>query len=154
MERLGSMMASPRGGRAGAISRIIGEVRQIFSDLAKRAALRAEITELDRGGGLDAILADIGVTRTELAQMVAGYPVAGRLLPGMARRLGLDIETLDPRSRYALERGCAACRSRRRCRNWLDDPAGDSAAYGRFCANSELFDTLRKRAAAKQTHAA
>jgi len=153
MEHIGSAMDPRRRGCAGAIARVIGEIRQIFSDITKRAALRAELTELDRRGGLDTVLADIGVTRAELAQLIAGHPAAGRLLSGMARRLGLDTEALDPRSRYALERGCAACRSRRDCRHWLDDPAADGAAYRRFCANAELFDTLRKRAAGKQTRA-
>lgn len=154
MGQLDHAMDSPHRGCAGAIGRVIGEIRQIFSDITKRAALRAEIADLDRRGGLDTVLADIGVTRAELAQMIAGYPVAGRLLPAMARRLGLDIATLDPRSRSALERGCASCRSRRRCRHWLDDPAADSAGYRNFCANMELFERLRANAAGKQTRAA
>lgn len=146
MQNLQDAMGGRKAGRGGAVARIVAEIRQICSDLTRRAALRAEFADLDRRGGLDAVLADIGVTRAELARIIAGYPVAGRLLPAMARRLGIDIDALDAPARDALARGCASCAARRDCRRWLDNPSADGAAYRAFCANAQLFDRIRKAA--------
>ncbi len=146
MENLQYEIGQRKSGQGGTLARVVAEIRQIFSDLTRRAALRAEFADLDRRGGLDVVLDDIGVTRAELAKIIAGYPVAGRLLPAMARRLGIDIGALDPHSRHELERGCATCQARRSCRSWLDKPNADRSAYRVFCANAQLFDTICKAA--------
>ncbi len=145
MQSLQYEMGRRKDGCGGVIARMMAEIRQIFSDITKRAALRAEFMDLDRRGGLDAVLDDIGVTRAELAKIIGGYPVSGRLLPAMARRLGVDIDALDSRSRYDLGRSCAMCQSRRSCRRWLDNDEADGSAYRRFCANAELLDAVRGR---------
>ena len=142
MQNLGYETGQWTGGSPGVVARLIGEVRQILSDITKRAALRAEFTELDRRGGLDVVLDDIGLTRPELAKIIGGYPVSGRMLPAMAQRLGIDVEALDPRSRYQLGRECALCQSRRTCHRWLGNAAAESDGYRKFCPNTVLFDTI------------
>ncbi len=133
-------------GLNGVIARQFAGVRQFFSDFVKRSALRAELAELDRRGGLDAVLEDIGITRPEMEKIVGGHPISGRLLSAMAKRLGVDIEKLNPRTRYELGRSCALCSTRRRCRHWLDEASVTSTEYEEFCPNAALLDAVRNRA--------
>jgi len=142
MEYLGYETGQPSAASRGVVARLIGELRQIFSDIADRASLREEFADLDRRGSLDAVLDDIGLTRAELAKIIAGYPVSGRMLPVMAEHLGVDVEALDPHSRYQLGRSCALCQSRRTCRHWLENAAPGDEGYRKFCANAELFDAI------------
>jgi Family of unknown function (DUF6455) len=142
MENLGYETGQPSAAARGVVARLFGELRQIFSDISQRASLRDEFADLDRRGGLDTVLDDIGLTRAELAKIIAGYPVSGRMLPVMAQRLGVDIEALDPRTRYQLARGCALCQSRRTCRRWLAAKPADSTTYREFCPNAEMLDAV------------
>jgi Family of unknown function (DUF6455) len=142
MENLGYETGQPSAAPSGVVARLFGEIRQIFSDISERASLREEFADLDRRGSLDAVLDDIGLTRAELAKIIAGYPVSGRMLPVMAQRLGIDIEALDPRARYQLGRSCALCQSRRSCRRWLEHAGPGDEGYRKFCVNAALFDAV------------
>ena len=126
---------------ADALSRSYARIRDIVADFLARGALADDLADLERRGLLDALLGDLGLTHGELTRLVRGYPEAGRLLPAMARRLGIDIEALDPRTRYALQQNCALCTAHRRCRGFLatggDDEDMDRRA---FCPNAALFD--------------
>lgn len=137
----------PDASEDGAVKRFLARIGQFFVDMSERSALRAEFMDLDHRGSLDSVLLDIGLTRPELAQMIAGYPVSGRLLPRMAARLGIDIETIDPKSRYQIGRSCALCASRRTCHHWLDDAESNPADYHRFCPNAEVFDAILRKPA-------
>jgi len=137
---------SQQAGLNGVMARQLAGVRQFFSDYMKRSALRAELADLDRRGGLDAVLEDIGITRPEMEKIVGGHPVSGRLLASMAKRLGVDLEKLNPRTRYELGRSCSLCSSHRHCRHWLDEAGATSTDYEEFCPNAALLDAVRNRA--------
>lgn len=124
-----------------AIARELGGVRQRFSDFVARCVLREPTAELDRCGGLDDALNDIGISRPYPERIIRFYPEAGWLLPAVTKRLGLDINRLDPSARNELGRTCATCRSHRRCRRWLATTNIASMEYRTFCPNVELFDS-------------
>jgi len=130
----------------GFLTRQWGRVRQLFSDMEARSALRAQMADLDRRGGLDNVLTDLGISRPALESIIRGYPESGRLLPAMAKRLGLDITKLDPRWRYNIQRNCAECQSQGRCRHWLATASAESTEYRAFCPNAELFDPVLESA--------
>lgn len=132
----------PYGEGDGLLKRLMARIGQYISDVSQRSALRAEFMELDHRGGLDSVLLDIGLTRPELFQMIGAYPVSGRLLPRMASRLGIDLDKVDPKSRYQIGRSCSLCQSRRTCHRWLDRPGTDLADYHCFCPNAEVFDAI------------
>lgn len=129
----------------GFLARQLRRLRQYFSDMQARSALREQMAELDRRGGLDDVLNDIGVSRPAMARIIRGHPEAGRLLPAMAKRLGVDLEKLDPRWRYSIQRACGECPSHRRCRRWLATSLSDSTEYRDFCPNAELFEPALAR---------
>lgn len=126
----------------GALTRPMARLRQFISNSMSRAALRDEFIDLDRRGSLDAVLDDIGLTRPELDRIVRGYPKAGRLLPMMAKRLGIDINKLDPRSRYQLGQSCAMCVSHSRCQRWLSKAPAESTENKEFCPNADVFEAI------------
>lgn len=127
-----------------AVARQLGRVRQAFADFRLRAAIRVELTDLDRRGGLDVFLRDIGITRPEMERSLRGYRNANQLLPAMARRLGIDIEKLAPASRYAIRETCSLCRVHRHCRRWVANSSTPKTAFHEFCPNSaRLDDALR-----------
>lgn len=131
---------------AGIFVRSFAGIRRFFTDAVRRAELRAEFVDLDRRGSLDAVLDDVGLTRGELVRLIRGAPRGGRLRQAMAQRLGIDLDRLDPRSRYQLERSCALCQNQRRCSHWLTREPVDSAAYRHFCPNAEVFDAVLQAA--------
>lgn len=120
-------------------------VRRWVSDWLARGALREEFEDLEHSGCLDDVLIDLGISRWEVERVIRGYPEAGRLMPAMAKRLGLDVEGLEPRMRYMVGQHCAVCQSHRRCRQWLATASAESTAYRDFCPNAALFDTILAR---------
>jgi len=129
---------------ADALSRGFARIRQRVADFFTRGALADDLLDLERRGLLDALLGDMGLSYGELTRLVRGYPEAGRLLPAMAKRLGIDIESLDPRTRYALQQNCALCSAHRRCRRFLAASAEEGVDPGSFCPNTGLFDGARE----------
>ena len=125
---------------------LLARLRQFIADYWERGAFRAEIANLERRGCLDALLQDMGLSVAEMEQIVHGYPEAGRLMPAMAKRLGVDIEKLDPRVLYALRQNCGLCAAHRRCRHWLRSTSVHTGGAASFCPNSELFETARQSA--------
>lgn len=132
----------------GVVARQINALKQLFSDFLERQALHDKLVELERGGSLEPVLRDLGLTLPEMERIVRGGPEASRLLPVMAKHLGIDIETLDPRVQYALKQTCAMCNAHRRCRHWLAKDEGGDDAYKDFCPNADLFDAAIKPAQA------
>jgi len=128
------------------VARPFAGVWQFLSDAMSRSAMRDELADLDRRGGLDAFLQDIGLTLPEMERIVRGMPEAGRLLPAMAERQGVEIDSLDPRTRYVLRQTCATCAAHRRCRRYLAAADGALAESEEFCPNAELFDAIRAKA--------
>jgi len=140
MKSFGPAAALHRMDWVGVLARELRGAWQLFSDFLARSALREQVADLERRGGLDDVLNDIGISRPCLERIIRGYPEAGRLLPAMAKRLGADLDKLDPTARYELGRTCGVCRSHRRCRRWLATASAASTDYRAFCANVELLD--------------
>jgi uncharacterized protein YjiS (DUF1127 family) len=133
-----------RAGRAGVFARIAQRAKIAVEDMRQRHALRRELADCDMRGSLDETLADIGVSRAQVAPLVKGAPNAARLLTRMAAWVGVDLEGIrDPALRRELQRVCTLCRSQGHCKHWLDHP--DSRGYRDFCPNAELLDELRPR---------
>jgi len=140
MTNLGYDTAEPRTERGGALARPFIGLWQAVSDFLDRSALREELADLDRRCGLDTVLQDLGLTLPEMERIVRGYPEAGRLEHAMAQRLGIELETLDPKTQYAMSQTCAMCQAHRRCRRWLATTGAENVDYKDFCPNAELFD--------------
>lgn len=131
---------NPKSRQAGARALLEG-IGRWASDFCRRVAARAEIAGLDRMGGLDALFADLGISRWEVNRMARGYPEAERLLPDMAHRQGIALDRLDARSLYDLRHTCAICDAHHACRRWL--AAGGNGEVD-FCPNAMLFAALRR----------
>ena len=117
-------------------------MRQWVSDFMARSSLREQFADLDRRGGLDEVLNDMGISRAGMDKVIRGFPEAGRLRPAMMKRVGVDFDKLYPRTRYEIGRTCTVCPSHRRCRRWLANAQPKSMEYRAFCPNAELFDAV------------
>ena len=113
-------------------------IRESLTDWRENRALRRELAALDRGWLLGETLADIGVSRAELASIAAGHPKRSRLFGRMMARLRIArprrAELLD------LLTTCNGCTATRRCRHWLD--SGSRTGYEAFCPNAETLKRL------------
>lgn len=143
MQSLAHDTSTPKTTWRSAVTRQLTGVRQYFSDVLARSALREQFADLDRRGGLDDLLRDIGVSRPDMEKIVQNHPETGRLMLAMTERLGVDADKLDPRSRHTLGRSCATCQTHRICRHWLATATKGSTEYRDFCPNAELFDAAR-----------
>ena len=133
--------ARPQIVRSGFPMRQLAAVWKFWSDFVARNTLRAQFIDLDRRGALDAFLTDVGLCRADLDKLVRNYPESGRLLPAMLAGLKIDADTLDPRTRYELSRGCTLCQSHGRCGHWLATAsAAQTNEHRAFCPNVELLD--------------
>ena len=103
-----------------------------------RAKLRAELEALEAKGELDIVLAEAGLTRSQLNLMVAGHPDAGQLLTSMLDRLRLDRSVIPADTIREMGWACTICDDKRRCREWLAD--GEEGGYRAFCPNTLQLD--------------
>ncbi|HVA39220.1 MAG TPA: DUF6455 family protein [Candidatus Binataceae bacterium] len=134
-------------GTADMVARLAARMKQALSDMRQRHRLREEIGEMERNGGLDSLLADVGLTRGDVDAVIAGFPESGRLLQAMAERLQVDYDSIkDAAIRFELQRTCTMCSTRGRCRTWLR--SAETEGYRDFCPNGARFDELRGHAAA------
>src|SRR5690242_4770040 len=78
---------------AGTIRTFASRVHSVTSALRERNALRSEFAELSSTGELDRVLADAGLSRSQISTLVENHPSASHLLTGMMEQLGLDMET-------------------------------------------------------------
>jgi uncharacterized protein YjiS (DUF1127 family) len=140
----------------------LGSVGVAFAELAsqivltmkvwrERRRLLKELVALERQDGLDRVLTDIGIARSDLPRLLRAHPRTPEQLADMMRRLGIARAALarDPAKLEALramEWRCAECTNWRQCRAWLDAPVA-SITYRAFCPNAEALDDLRAHAA-------
>lgn len=141
---------TPQGGTT---KRLMRGFLQFCSDVSRRAAMRSEVMDLDRRGSLDPMLHDVGLTRPELLTMIGGYPASGRMLPAMADRVGVDLDSVGIGTRQALSRECALCHTRRACQRWLNNPAAEAEGYRKFCPNAPVLDVILAREAEEELSA-
>jgi hypothetical protein len=125
----------------GMIERIARAVGQVIEDLRRRWALRRELAGSAAADEIAAVLRDIGLTPADVGAVLAGHPQSAWLLDSMAERQGVDLNRLHYRFVLRdMQRTCALCEERARCRRWLQSPRGGD--HHRFCPNAELIDWL------------
>jgi len=99
------------------------DLRQTLSHFAdgrrKRRQLRREFAQLAAMGSLDAVLADVGLVRSQIAPLVAGCADSGELLDQMLARVGIDPARLPVEGLRDMTWTCTTCPDKRKCREWL-----------------------------------
>lgn len=110
----------------------------------KRSRLRRELAQLAAMGSLDAVLADVGLARSQVESLIAGCDGSGELLDQMIARLGVDVAQLPLDCLRDMTWTCTTCPSKRQCREWLfsiEETEGRA-----FCPNAaQLDDALSKQ---------
>lgn len=87
---------------------------------------------------------EFGLSELELAAAIKASPHAQRLLADMLRQLGLEhdgLEALYPRVAWDLNRVCAACPNKKRCRRELASSTARTS-FREFCCNAVTLDAL------------
>ncbi len=112
-------------------------------DWSRKRALLAEF-ESCGNQECDRMLRDLGLTRADLRNLADAGPGATELLPEMMGVLHLDIaevERAEPAVLRDLERVCALCDGRDRCRAELSE--GTAAHdWQEFCPNAVTLQAL------------
>jgi uncharacterized protein YjiS (DUF1127 family) len=108
----------------------------------ERDALRRELGQLEASGELDLTLADIGLSRGQVAALMASDPRSAELLPRMMRRFRVDPDQKQAIAALRdIEWTCTLCRAQRQCRKWLD---GKAPGYPSFCPNAPTLLRLSR----------
>ena len=119
-------------------------VHRFVDGQRKRRQLRCELAQLDAMGSLDAVLADAGLVRSQIAPLIAGGAASRELLDQMLARLGIDGAQRPVESLRDMPWACTTCPDKRKCRDWLAGPGGP--AFHNFCPNAaELEYALSKQ---------
>lgn len=104
----------------------------------KTRQLKREVAQLAAMGSLDAVLGDVGLSRSQLGPVIAHGVQSGNQLDRMLARLGLDAAQLAPETRRDMTWTCLNCPDKRACRRWL---AGrDTYDFHSFCPNADELD--------------
>lgn len=104
----------------------------------KRRQLQRELAELAAIGSLDAVLADVGLARSQIEPLVAGGAGSRDLLDKMLTRLGIGAAQLPVEDLRDMTWTCTTCPDKRRCRKWLAG-IGETDFHG-FCPNAAQLD--------------
>lgn len=116
------------------------------ADARLREELRYELRCLDEAGELDGALAQIGLSRAAIPELVRRYPGSVRRYGAMAARIG--VRPPSPRAGLVAligsRRRCLFCGETNHCDRWLASDA--RRGYQDFCPNAETFDAMKKRA--------
>ena len=106
--------------------------------MQRRRRLRRELAQLAAMGSLDAVLADIGLSRSQIDSLIAGCDGSGEQLEQMLRRLGIDAAQLPVDSLRDMTWTCTQCPDKAKCREWL--ASAEKPDYRSFCPNAEQLD--------------
>jgi uncharacterized protein YjiS (DUF1127 family) len=104
----------------------------------KRRRLRRELAQLAAMGSLDAVLADVGLVRSQVESLIAGCDGSRDLLDQMLARLGVDAARLPLDGLRDMTWTCTTCPNKRQCREWLfsiEETEGRA-----FCPNAAQLD--------------
>jgi hypothetical protein len=147
-----SRRATPlTGGVTAAIGGLCDRVKLALEARRQRAALTRELAGLADLGELDAVLADAGINRSEVPELLRAHPDAAPQLAQMLQRLGIDPDRVAvPPLLRDVERRCIGCRTWRECRAWLARPDDGDRAWTAFCPNAEALAALAAGAARRQ----
>lgn len=104
----------------------------------KRRQLKRELAQLAAMGSLDAVLADVGLARSQIESLIAGCDGSGELLDQMLARLDIDAARLPLDCLRDMTWTCTTCPNKRQCREWLfsTEDTEDHA----FCPNAAQLD--------------
>lgn len=116
---------------AQTISRFVEGRRQ-------RSRLQRELRQLAAMGSLDAVLADVGLNRSQIDPLVAGGAGSRDLLDRMLARLGIDAVELPVETLRDMTWACTTCPDKRHCREWMADV--ESTDFHSFCPNAAQLD--------------
>ena len=115
-----------------AVSRFVDGTR-------KRRQLRLELAQLAAMGDLDAVLADVGLARSQVEPLIEGCAGSRELLDRMLARLGIDAAQLTIEDLRDMTWTCTTCPDKRKCREWLAE-AEETADFHSFCPNAGHLD--------------
>ena len=104
----------------------------------KRRQLERELAQLAAMGSLDAVLADVGLVRSQIKPLIEGCAGSRDLLDQMLARLGIDPAQLPVETLRDMTWTCTTCPDKRRCRKWLSD-IGETDFHS-FCPNAAPLD--------------
>ncbi|MBL8661984.1 MAG: hypothetical protein JNM29_04125 [Candidatus Odyssella sp.] len=115
-------------------------------DAKLRAELRYELRCLDEAGELEGALAQIGLSRAAIPELLRLYPGSVRRYGAMTGRLG--VRPPSPRAGLVAlvgsRRRCLFCAETARCDRWLASDA--RRGNEEFCPNAGTFEAIKKRA--------
>jgi uncharacterized protein YjiS (DUF1127 family) len=137
-------IADPRGASAKGVGVMttLQDVRQSISRFVdgrrQRRRLRRELAQLAAMGSLDAVLADVGLNRSQIDPLVAGCAGSRDLLDRMLARLGIDAAELTVETLRDMTWTCTTCPDKHHCREWLADM--ESTDFHGFCPNAAHLD--------------
>ena len=135
-----NLRAHPRPG--GPIKRAFrevgGAVGRWAASFVAGALLRRDLTALEAAGCLDATLADIGLARAQMGQLVREHRRSGRLLWAMLEKLGIEPEQVPLAAMREMAWTCTSCTDKRRCREWLAE--NEQTEFRAFCSNAAFLD--------------
>ncbi len=111
----------------------------LFADgRRKRRQLQRELAQLAAMGSLDAVLADIGLVRSQIEPLIAGCTGSKELLDQMLARLGIDASQVPYESLRDMTWTCTTCRDKPQCREWLSGV--EEEEFRTFCPNAAQLD--------------
>ena len=139
----------PRTGsthRAGLWRRLKQRLARMRADARMREELRYELRCLAEAGELDGALAQIGLSRAAIPELLRRYPGSVRRYGAMAERVG--VRPPSPRAGLVAlmgaRRRCLFCGESGRCDRWLE--SGARRGNEEFCPNAGTFAAMKKRA--------
>jgi hypothetical protein len=137
--------AAPQG-TGGLWTRSKQRWARMRTDARMRDDLRYELRCLDEAGELDGALAQIGLSRAAIPELLRRYPGSIRRYGAMAERVG--VLPSSPRAGLVAlvgaRRRCLFCGESRRCNRWIE--SGARRGNEEFCPNAGTFDAMKKRA--------
>lgn len=104
----------------------------------KRSQLKRELAQLAAMGSLDAVLADVGLARSQIEPLIAGCAGSRDLPDQMLARLGIDAAQLPVETLRDMTWTCTTCPDKRHCREWLADI--EATDFRSFCPNAAQLD--------------
>lgn len=118
------------------------DLRQTLSHFVdgrrERKQLQRELAQLAAMGSLDAVLADIGLVRSQIEPLVSGCAGSKELLDQMLVRLGIDPARLPAESLRDMTWTCTTCPDKRKCCEWLFSI--EQVDFHSFCPNAAQLD--------------
>jgi uncharacterized protein YjiS (DUF1127 family) len=103
----------------------------------KRRQLKREVAHLAAMGSLDAVLADVGLVRSQVEPLIAGCN-SRDMLDRMLAGVGIDQAKLPIETMRDMTWTCTTCPDKRQCSRWLADREGSE--FHSFCPNAEQID--------------